>query len=212
MDDAVRVGEGHGFADAGERVDEAAEAPSRGALGEAGGARRGVDLVDRRAQRLATDQGHGEPEPPVGELAAIVDGDDPRVPELRGDGRLVEEAGAHRGPAGVLEAQHLHGEGAVEQRVMDAAHVARRAGGEEAEVAVARGERGARGGSALPVAGDGGDGPVGAVGGLAHGRAISRGRALRAGQARKLVGIAKLGLAYLNASWIVLWLRAIRGM
>ncbi len=77
MDDPAAVGVADGLADARERVHEPAKRPPRRRLAEPFGARRRVDLGDDLAEGATAHLLHREPEAPVGELAAIVDGDDP---------------------------------------------------------------------------------------------------------------------------------------
>ena len=137
---AAAVGEGHGLADAGEGVEEAAERPPGGRLHEAVGPGRLVHLFDDGAQGAAAHLLHGEPEAGVGQHAVIVDGDDARVLELGGDPGLGEEAGAEVLGVDERGAEHLHRQGAVEDPVADAPHLAEAAGGDAAEVLVAVGE------------------------------------------------------------------------
>ena len=142
------VGERDRLADAREGVEEAAERPPRGRLEEAVGPGGAVDLVDDRAQGAPAHLFHREPEPPVAELALVVDGDDAGVLQVGGDARFGEEPRPHVLRGDEVGAQHLHREDAVEDAIADPPHLAEPPAGQAAEVFVPGG--GAPGGRPVP--------------------------------------------------------------
>ncbi len=120
VDDPAAVRVRDGLADARERVDEAAEGPARSRLVEAraGGGR--VHLLDRLAERAASDLAHGEPEAAVVEPAPVVDSDDARVREAGGELHLGLEASQAARPRGDVGVEDLHRDRAIERGVEDA--------------------------------------------------------------------------------------------
>ncbi|MEZ4431529.1 MAG: hypothetical protein R3F65_03890 [bacterium] len=154
--DAMDVGVGDGAGDAAEGVDEAAEGRGVGFAGEV--------VVHHLVERAAADAAHGEPGAAVGELAAVVYGDDAGVLQAGVDAGFFEEAGAGAGVAEAVGAHDLEREGAVEVVVVDLADDAHAAEADDAEVFVAVGVELAGG-----VAADGGAAAAGVFAGAGAG-------------------------------------------
>ncbi len=137
VDDPAAVRVRDGLRDARERVHRAPESPARGrgderlAVPAAWSSSMTAPSVRPRTSFIVYQIR------PSGELTPIVDGDDARVLELRGDLRLDEEATAEVGSRGVLGVEELDGDHAIEERVVRAADLAEGAAGDEAEIFVA---------------------------------------------------------------------------